>query len=79
MQLTSISPSRNPVESTVLRLQSADIRNGGTHGVALSGVTPLSRGRPQADVGRMAQEANAWGNAQDMLTWARWDGGESGE
>ena len=24
---------------------------------------------PQAPMGGMAQEANAWGNAQDMLTW----------
>jgi hypothetical protein len=30
-------------------------------------------------LGRMAQEAKAWGNAQDMLTWARRDGRESGE
>ena len=26
--------------------------------------------QPYAPMGRMAQEANAWGNAQDMQTWA---------
>ena len=27
--------------------------------------------QPQAQTGEIAQEAKAWGNAQDMLTWAR--------
>lgn len=64
----------NPVESTALRLRKTDIRNGGTHAV----LSPTeSRGRPHAGVERMAQEAKAWGNAQDMLTWARRIGWES--
>jgi len=50
-QLTSISLPRNPVESTALRLQSTDIRNGGTHDQLSSVVDPGSRGRPHADRG----------------------------
>src|SRR3989441_11546575 len=29
--------------------------------------------------GGISQEAKAWGNAQDMLTWERWCGREGGE
>jgi hypothetical protein len=70
---------RNPVESTVLRLQSTDIRNGGTHGQLSSAVDPGSRVARMPAVGRMAQEANAGGNAPDMLTWARRVGRKRGE
>ena len=62
---------RNPVESTGLRLQSADIRNGETHDQLSSAVDPGSRVARMPIVGRMAQEAKAEGNAPDMLTWAR--------
>src|SRR3989442_376804 len=30
-------------------------------------------------LGGISQEAKAWGNAQDMLTWERWCGREGGE
>jgi len=30
--------------------------------------------QPQAPIGGMAQEANALGNARDMLTWAGYSG-----
>ena len=50
-----------------------DIRNGVTHR-RLSQVMLEKATRSYASVGRMPQEANAWGNAQDMLTWGGYTG-----
>jgi hypothetical protein len=54
----------DPVQSNILTLHKMDARNGGTR-------QRLSRqrekaARPYASAGRMAQEANAQGNAWDM-------------
>ena len=57
---------RNPVESTALRMRAMGTGNGVTRHVLSRGV--VSRCQPHGMSGRIPQEANAGGNASDMLT-----------
>jgi hypothetical protein len=62
---------RNPVESAALRLHETVSRNEVTAGVLSEVVDLRSRCPPHATRRRIPQEAKAWGNAQDRLTWGR--------
>ena len=57
----------NPAERIVLRLRKTDLRNEGTplRASCGAGANRMRGGR------RIPQEAKAWGNAQDRLTWGR--------
>ena len=59
--LTGLHGHRNPVESTALRMRAMETGNGGTRHV-LSRVV-VSRCQPHGVLGRIPQEAKAWGNA----------------
>jgi hypothetical protein len=61
---------RNPAESTVLRLRKTNLRNEvTTH--SLSAHNDRAGANRMRWAGGIVQEANAWGNAQDMLTWTQ--------
>ena len=67
--LTGLHCHKNPVESTVLRMRTMGAGNGVTRYVLsyLNG----RRYQPHGVLGRIPQEAKAWGNAQDRLTCGR--------
>jgi hypothetical protein len=67
--LTGLHCHRNPVESTTLPMRAMGTGNGVTRHV-LSRVV-VSRCQPHGVLGRIPQEAKAWGNAQDRLTCGR--------
>ena len=63
---------RNPADRTDLPQRKTNNRNERTAGSALIGGRYEEQAtRPHAPSGRIAREANAWGNTQDMLTRAR--------
>ena len=59
-----------PVESAALRRRKTDSRNGGTDRRLSAAVNTRSRCQPDAAVQRIAEEAEARGNARDVLTSA---------
>jgi hypothetical protein len=64
---------RNPVESTVLRMQAMAAGNGVTPTGPLWGRSPQGVGTNRMPAGRrMPEEAKAWGSAQDTLTSGRY-------
>ena len=69
MLAASLSPNRSSVDSTSLRERKTTHRNGGTLKSALVGRLRRPAGNhPHALESRIAQKANARGNARDTLT-----------
>jgi hypothetical protein len=72
MSFTSSHPRMSSVESTSLKERKTDYRNGITLKNALiDGRYNEQATRPHALEGRIAEKANARGNALDMLTSAQ--------